>query len=88
MENNHKSSLKNRKEFMILNWQPIKTATKDGTFYLATNGKKYAVLNSPRNLAPGQWEKIGTEWFGCSETSFSPTHWMSLPKFHWNSGPI
>lgn len=59
-------------------WKPIETAPKNGTSYLATNGKKYAVLNEPPGFAKGYWEKFGKQWAGYAEMKFEPTHWMPL----------
>lgn len=59
-------------------WRPIETAPKDGTPYLATNGKKYAVLNEPQGHEKGQWEKLGNQWVGYAEMKFEPTLWRPL----------
>jgi hypothetical protein len=59
-------------------WKPIETAPKNGTSYLATNGKKYAVLNEPPGFAKGYWEKFGKQWAGYAEMKFEPTHWRPL----------
>ena len=61
-------------------WQPIKTAPKDGSFYLAFGEGKTWTQNQPNGCYPGEWyfsESRG-EWRGYSLTDES-THWMPLP---------
>ena len=61
-------------------WQPIETAPKDGSFYLAFGEGKTWTQNQPNGCYPGEWyfsESRG-EWRGYSLTDES-THWMPLP---------
>jgi hypothetical protein len=62
-------------------WQPIETAPRDGTFYLAVSAKTgyYATLNEPPGCARGQWYWIRGRWVGESD-EYKPTHWMPLPS--------
>lgn len=59
-------------------WQPIETAPKDGTQFLAWvgegwNGRMPFVITSWR----GYWvNEFGN---GCAVENFAPTHWMPLP---------
>jgi hypothetical protein len=69
-------------EFMT--WQPISSAPKDGTFYLATNGKTFLVLNEPKGCARGRWTKTKGNrgaWngMGGGYEEMSMTHWRPLP---------
>lgn len=62
----------------VIQWMPIETAPKDGTFYLAASGRRYAVLNEPPGCVRGQWHLLEGEWRGESD-AFQPTHWQPLP---------
>ena len=61
-------------------WQPIETAPKDGTQYLACDGKKMWTRNQPPNCYAGDWEwnQNRTQWRGHAD-GLNPTHWMPLP---------
>ncbi len=59
-------------------WEPISTAPKDGTFYLATNGKDQRVENCPNGHEAGIWHHIDGDWRG-SSLSDDSTHWQPLP---------
>ena len=60
-------------------WQPIETAPKDGTQYLAWNGLSCMVLNQPdESFAIGEWELVDGEWIG-HHVGHHPTHWQQLP---------
>lgn len=59
-------------------WQPIETAPKDGTQYLAWNGLSYMVLNQPdESFSIGEWELVDGEWVG-HHVGHHPTHWQQL----------
>lgn len=64
--------------------QPIETAPRDGTFYIATDGKKFWSENWPSGYARGEWHMIDGSWRGASHESMKKaTHWMPvqvLPK--------
>lgn len=60
-------------------WQPIETAPKDGTFYLATNGKDQRVENCPEGHMAGIWHCIDGDWRVVSAFGDDSTHWMPLP---------
>lgn len=59
-------------------WRPISTAPKDGTFYLATDGKDQRVENCPEGHVAGIWRRIDGDWRGYSLGDDS-THWQPLP---------
>jgi len=59
-------------------WQPIESAPKDGTFYLATNGKLQRVENCPPGHVAGIWHRIDGDWRGHALGDDS-THWQPLP---------
>lgn len=59
-------------------WQPIESAPKDGTFYLATNGQDHRVENCPDGYVAGIWHRIDGDWRGCALGDDS-THWQPLP---------
>jgi len=62
-------------------WKPIETAPTDGTFFLATDGAMFKVLNWPPNHYMGVWEWNDTrqQWRGAGDAYIAPTHWMPLP---------
>ena len=58
------------------NWQPIKTAPKDGTEVL---------LSSSDGILVAFWSEVGGYWAtprrkGEAEWVPAPSHWMSLPE--------
>ena len=56
-------------------WQPIETAPKDGTLFLAyEKGEEMAVMEWSRRCNSFR-VCADTEWFSC----LHPTHWMPLP---------
>jgi hypothetical protein len=62
-------------------WHHIETAPRDGTFYLASDGKRIWVENWPNGCARGEWHMIGGEWRGAGHESIKrATHWMQLPE--------
>lgn len=65
------------------NWQPIETAPKDGTFFLASSRNEMIVCNQPPGCAKGRWtfhsRKHG--WCGAKIATLAPlTHWQPLPE--------
>jgi len=58
-------------------WQPIESAPKDGTFYLATNGREQRVENCPEGHVAGIWHRINGDWRG-SALGDDSTHWHPL----------
>lgn len=67
-----------------MEWQPIETAPKDGTAFLAIEA--FSRVDEEDNLHPGdcevvKWSKTADGWiaFGVKLGSFEPTHWMPLP---------
>lgn len=62
-------------------WQPIETAPKDGTFFLASDGTDFAALNYPLNHYMGvwHWNDQRKQWRGAAQTLLNPTHWISIP---------
>lgn len=74
-----------------MNWQPIDTATKDGSWLLLKGGKQNGVYEESEHRLPpvyvcrwssvfdGWWE-VGCEWDDGFNTAYdNPTHWMPLP---------
>lgn len=55
-----------------MEWQPIETAPKDGTFVLAY--RPCDPYFEPMYFNDGIWH-----WFDGDSPSFQPTHWMPLP---------
>lgn len=63
-------------------WQGIESAPKDGTFYLAWDGRETAVVNEPPGCARGTWHTstLGNFWHGGAINNWERfTHWMPLP---------
>lgn len=62
-------------------WQPIETAPKDGTFFIAT-GFNYGKSSDPRHYCMALWEqgewREASEWNGHSSLAYL-THWRPLP---------
>lgn len=66
-----------------MEWQTIESAPKDGTEFLASDGRHFEVLNQPPGCELGVWAQIrpGTGvWSGSSVRHTDPTHWKPLPK--------
>lgn len=66
-------------------WQPIATAPADGSFFIATDGNGFKVLNHPPKHYMGVWiwNEQRKQWSGAVDTSIDPTHWtqiLALPK--------
>lgn len=61
-------------------WQTIETAPKDGACYLATDGERQWVENTPPGCYPGVWEldKHG-RWRG-STGDYEASFWRPLPS--------
>lgn len=67
-------------------WRPIADAPKDGTPYLATNGRKFWVENRPSekhiagewNWSPDKNHPQGGRWAGASSIR-GATHFMMIP---------
>lgn len=67
-------------------WRSIKSAPKDGAFYLATTGTEIFVRNQPTPYhGGGVWhymsrlDKSGYLYWGGAADGRHPTHWMPLP---------
>lgn len=58
-------------------WQDINTAPRDGTEFLAWNGRR-EVMNWPTGHYPGQWTMRNGKWFGQGSMR-EPTKWHPLP---------
>ncbi len=65
-----------------MEWRPIETAPKDGTWIIATAG-----TDDPDFLVAVRWAKFAKAecWHDLCRTSyptleFSATHWMPLPE--------
>lgn len=69
----------------VMAWQPIETAPRDGTFFIAANATEAIVCNWPKqeevDYAIGNWRKgIIDEWNGAIiKTASKLTHWQPLP---------
>lgn len=72
-------------------WQPIKTAPKDGTaVWIVINGQPYIGYYDPPNyFGPGQWfakasfrrrRDMSDDIYGTYAHGVEPTHWMPLPE--------
>lgn len=61
-------------------WMPIEMAPKDGSDFLATDGRRCEVLNQPPGCHMGVWMLIKGRWHGSVVTHTDPTHWRPLPK--------
>lgn len=61
-----------------MTWQPISTAPRDGTEFLAWTGKR-EVMNWPADCWPGQWVQRDGKWYG-QGTMHMPTAWHPLPQ--------
>lgn len=68
-----------------MTWQPIKTAPRDGQFFIGANVEEAIICNWPKqakiDYAPGNWKRgRGREWDGSIiPTKSSLTHWQPLP---------
>lgn len=60
-----------------MKWQPIETAPRDGTPYLAATDRHAEVMSHPPGCYPGQWSLIDGEWRGCA-SGFAATHWAPI----------
>lgn len=60
-------------------WQPIKTAPKDGSAFLAYGEENIAAVYWEDDF--DGWQVYGAETYISEEfwLSFKPTHWMPLP---------
>jgi hypothetical protein len=68
-----------------MTWQPIKTAPRDGQFFIGANAEEAIICNWPKqartDYAPGKWRRGRGEWNGSFMPTKSPlTHWQPLPK--------
>ena len=68
-----------------MTWQPIKTAPRDGQFFIGANAKESIICNWPKqaqiDYAPGNWRRGRKEWVGSFIPTKSPlTHWLPLPN--------
>lgn len=63
-----------------MNWQPIKTAPKNGTPVLLWSVYPHPVVVPPLCIA-GKYIKGINKWVGLnSDIYLYPTHWMPLPE--------
>jgi hypothetical protein len=63
-----------------MNWKPIDSAPKDGTAFLASDGRLFEVLNQPPGCEIGVWAQINPGvWSGSSVRHTEPTLWAPLP---------
>lgn len=65
------------------NWQPIETAPKDGTFFLAFSRNEMIVCNQPPGHPIGRWsfDSRKHRWCGGTFGTLAPlTHWHPLPE--------
>jgi hypothetical protein len=67
-----------------MTWQPIKTAPRDGQFFIGANAEEVIICNWPKQIrtdyAPGKWRRGRGEWNGSFIPTKSPlTHWQPLP---------
>ena len=66
-----------------MNWQPIETAPKDGTFILLRGDSGY--ITTPYRVQVGRWvEGYRNYWITFSNDAFTDdggeaTHWAPLP---------
>lgn len=70
-----------------MNWQPIETAPRDGTFFIGANSEVAIVCNWPsrrtEDYAMGTWfyDRKRREWNGSLIPTRLPlTHWKPLPE--------
>lgn len=59
-------------------WQPIKTAPKDGTRFIGGEPNNYARTRIYWWSHP-QFRKFGNGWAFEGDKLYNPTHWMPLP---------
>jgi len=62
-----------------MNWQPIETAPKDGTFVLLS-GHELPVWQGSWVGRVGRYPINGWTRFNSVDIDWSPTHWMPLPE--------
>jgi hypothetical protein len=55
-----------------MEWQPIKTAPKDGT--------KILTYQEWASYTISYFDPKWGNWVGASSARYDPTHWMPLPK--------
>lgn len=69
-------------------WQPIESAPKDGTFFLATNGGHFPFVTAyddgedvwfTRNQHWESDERMAAKLRNVPARQWTPTHWMPLP---------
>lgn len=64
-------------------WRDIKTAPKDGAFYIAYGSGLMWVQNQPNGCSPGEWhfdDQQRYQWLGHAHSDDrEATHWMPLP---------
>ena len=66
-----------------MNWQPIETAPKDGTFIIAASPSGYTTTAMRAEICG--WSKRKQTWINHAGDRFTdggdlPTHWMPLPE--------
>lgn len=62
-------------------WQPIKTAPKDGTYFLAVNADAYNPIADICNFKSGKFQSPSKGEYYAPDgwIKWWPTHWMPLP---------
>jgi len=63
-------------------WKPWRTRPRDGTYFIATNGKQILTGNEPKMCTFGNWKKQprqDSEWKGSFIRLDHPILWMELP---------
>lgn len=64
-------------------WQPIETAPRDGTTFIATDGNEVEPVYYVRysHWSVGEYDlRYSSRQEGEESLWFNPTHWMPLPK--------
>lgn len=70
---------KMRDEDLVMSWQPIETAPRDGTRILLSNENRVGIGQWITNFQSGY---NYNDWFSLMLNKFpyNPTHWMFLPE--------
>ena len=57
-----------------MNWMPIESAPKDGTYVLIYTGPEEGLMYA------AYWSTLHDDWRSNLETVYGATHWMPLPE--------